>query len=462
MENINKGVIIECTECGDVVAISKTNENIEAIKDLKVCDFCLDNYYFKCTECGEYHEEDNKIEVEFLDAYKNVCNDCVEWYDYKYYYCDDCGEYKYAPDYECIEVYDVDAGHEKYICESCKDNDSYIFWCDYHERYESAYSRFDVNNYGTICINAYESGDFCSCCECGDIFEFDDMNHDDRGSYCDACYEDIEDQGQIKSYHDHKCDYHRNTKIINTSDNILTYGFELEVESGNYTTCGDMSTILYESMNDFTVYESDGSLNEGFEIISNPYDIEYYEAEGKRLIINMLDLLLENKFKSHDTQTCGLHVHIGRHGLGNSYGERDTTIMQIGFIVEYFKEELTTLSRRKEEKINHWAKFTTKDYKKEDLTLDIINKLNRENRSRYSALNLQNEATIELRLFRGTLKKETFLATLELVHNICKYAKENSIDDLESLDFYTIATYEKNEYIKDYLALKGIKNKAVC
>ena len=63
-----------------------------------------------------------------------------------------------------------------------------------------------------------------------------------------------------------------------------------------------------------------------------------------------------------------------------------------------------------------------------------------------------------MRLFRGTLKKETFLATLELVHNICKYAKENTINDLEALDFYTISTYDKNEYIGDYLELKGIKN----
>ena len=45
------------------------------------------------------------------------------------------------------------------------------------------------------------------------------------------------------------------------------------------------------------------------------------------------------------------------------------------------------------------------------------------------------------------------------MHNICVYAKENSINDLESLDFYTIATYDKNEYIGDYLDLKGIKNK---
>lgn len=463
MENIKKGIIIECEECFDVITITEDTENKDILTEKNICNDCLESNYFKCTECGEYHHNDNKIEVEFLDAYKNVCNDCVEWYEDKYFFCEDCNEYKYIPDYECIEVYDVDYNTTKYICESCKDHNSNIFWCDYHERFEDAYSQFNVNNYGTICINAYEdSGDFCSCCECGDIFEFDDMNHDDRGSYCNDCYEDIEDKGQIKSYHDHKCDYHRNTKILNTDDNILTYGFELEVESGDYTTCGEMSNILYESMDDFTVYESDGSLSEGFEIISNPYDIEYYEAEGKDLIINMLNLLIENKFKSHDTSTCGLHVHVGRHGLGNSYGERDNTIMQIGFIVEYFKEELTTLSRRKPEKLNHWAKFTTREYKKEELTLDIINKLNRENRSRYSALNLQNEATIELRLFRGTLKKETFLATLELVHNICKYAKENNINDLEALDFYTIATYEKNEYIGEYLELKGITKKILA
>ena len=463
MENIKKGIIIECEECFDVITITNSTENKDILIEKNICNDCLNDNYFKCTECGEYHHNDEMQEVEFLDAYKNVCNECIEWYDDKYYYCDDCGGYKYAPDYEQLEVYDVDYNTEKYICESCKDHNSNIFWCDYHERYEDAYSQFNVNNYGTICIKAYESGEFGSCDTCGEIFELDDMNYTDYASYCDACYEDIEEQGQIKSYHDHKCDYHRNTKILNTSDdNVLTYGFELEVEAGNYTTCGEMSNILYEAMDDFTVYESDGSLNEGFEIISNPYDLEYYEAEGKDLIINMLDLLIENKFKSHDTSTCGLHVHIGRHGLGDSYGERDNTIMQIGFIVEYFKEELTLLSRRKEEKINHWAKFTTKDYKKEELTLDIINKLNRENRSRYSALNLQNESTIELRLFRGTLKKETFLATLELVHNICKYAKENNINDLESLDFYTIATYEKNEYIGDYLELKGIKSKAVC
>ena len=459
MKNITKGIILECEECFEVITINDTTENKDILIEKNICNDCLEAKYTLCPECEEYHLDSDMQEVEFINEYKKVCTECIEWYDDKYYYCDDCGGYKYAPDYECTEVFDVDYNTTKYICESCKDHNYNIFWCDYHERWEDAYSRFDVNNYGTICIKAYEDGEFGSCDTCGEIFELDDMNHTDYASYCNSCYEDIEEQGQIKSYHDHKCDYNRNTKILNSDDNVLTYGFELEVESGNYTSCGEMSNILYESMDNFTVYESDGSLSEGFEIISNPYDIEYFESEGKELIINMLNLLIENKFKSHDTSTCGLHVHIGRHGLGNSYGERDNTIMQIGFIVEYFKEELTTLSRRKPEKLNHWAKFTTRDYKKEELTLDIINTLNRENRSRYSALNLQNEATIELRLFRGTLKKETFLATLELVNNICKYAKENTINDLESLDFYNIATYEKNDYIGDYLELKGITKK---
>ena len=215
-------------------------------------------------------------------------------------------------------------------------------------------------------------------------------------------------------------------------------------------------------MNDFTVYENDGSLNSGFEIITVPFDDKYYEAEGKELLINMLDLLIENKFKSHDTSTCGYHIHVGRHGLGKNYGERLNTIMNINLICEYFKEELTLLSRRKESQLNRWSKFLTSGINKANLTTDKVEELVKNNKQRYSAINLNNEPTIEFRIFRGTLKKETFLATLELVHNICKYSIENDVIYNNDLDFYTIATYEKNEYIKDYLELKGIKSKVLC
>lgn len=462
MENINKGVIIECTECGDVVAISSINENIKAIKELNVCEFCLDNYYFKCAECGEYHEEDKKIEVEFFGAYKNVCSDCVEYRDDKYFYCDDCGNYKALEDYEQVEVYDVDNKEYIYMCDSCKSSDSYIIYCEHHERLERTDNDMYIHGYGQICFRAYEEGEFAYCEDCEEYYHIDELQYgEDDYLYCNNCIEDH--KGHIKSYHDHKCEYLNNNKITNEEEPYnLTFGIELEVESSNYTSCSEMSTILYESMEEFTVYESDGSLTDGFEIITVPFDNKYYEAEGKELLINMLDLLIENKFKSHDTSTCGYHIHVGRHGLGKNYGERLNTIMNINLICEYFKEELTTLSRRKESQINRWAKFLTSGISKEDLTTDKVEELVKNNKQRYSAINLNNEPTIEFRIFRGTLKKETFLAALELVHNICKYSLENDIIYNNDLDFYTIATYEKNEYIKDYLELKGIKSKVLC
>ena len=462
MENIKKGIIIECEECFDVITITDDTENKDVLIEKNMCSDCLNDNYFKCTECGEYHDNDKKIEVEFLTCWKEVCIDCVEYNDDKYFYCDDCGNYKSLEDYEQVEIYDVDNKEYTYICDSCKSSDPYIIYCEYHEREERTDNDMHIHGYGQICFRAYEEGDFSYCEDCEEYYHYDDLQYgEDDCLYCSDCIEDH--TGHIKSYHDHKCEYLNNNKITNEEEPYnLTFGIELEVESGNSTSCSEMSNILFDNMKDFTVYENDGSLNSGFEIITVPFDDKYYEAEGKDLLINMLDLLIENKFKSHDTSTCGYHIHVGRHGLGKNYGERLNTIMNINLICEYFKEELTLLSRRKESQLNRWSKFLTSGINKENLTTDKVEELVKNNKQRYSAINLNNEPTIEFRIFRGTLKKETFLATLELVHNICKYSIENDIIYNNDLDFYTIATYDKNEYIGNYLDLKGIKNKAIC
>lgn len=454
-------ITINCVECGEVVELNVIDPTIEEeiMHREDLCENCFHELYFQCDECDNYELKEDREQVEQLNTYIYVCGDCIDYYNNdRFAFCDCCNSYKDMRDYEFTEVYDVDHGITEYYCESCRDNTDTVFYCEYHERYENAWTCIEVRGYGEICHRAFEYGEFSECCECHNVFHEDDIIFsDDYDAYCEDCYEEYGDRGQIKGYHNHKCEYHRNTKILNDNDHVMTYGFELEVEQGdNSISCGDMSNELYNIMDEFTVYESDGSLDNGFEIISNPYDIDYYHENGKHLIKCMLEELRTNNYKSHDTTTCGLHVHVGRHGLGTNYGERDNTIMQIGFVIEYFKEELTKFSRRKDTNINRWAKFTTSDYKKEELTLDIINKLCRENRSRYSALNLQNDATIEFRIFRGTLKQESFLATLELVHNICMYCKEHQINNLDALDFKHIATYDLNEYVEDYLKEKGI------
>lgn len=459
---MKKTINYTCEYCEkDVTLYEDFTDKESAMIENNLCESCFNSDYIYCPECEEYHQESEFKQVETYDSVINVCTECVEYHEGdKYFYCPECETYYLSSDYYQEEIYNADTGEYIYWCESCKDTDIYVYWCEYHDRYEYSQESVTIQNYGEICQEAFEYGDFCTCEGCEDRYHREDMyftNERDDRLLCECCYDNWQEDYKgdfIKSYHDHKCEYINNNKI---SDNTgLTFGFELEVEEGNIISCGEMAEILHDSCDGFLVFESDGSLDNGYENISVPFDMNYYESEGKEIIKNALQLLSNNGFKSHDTSTCGYHIHVGRHGLGESYGQRCNTISKINIVCEYFKEELTTLSRRKESQLNRWAKFTTRGINKEDLTIDYIeNKVN-SNKDRYSAINLNNESTIEFRIFRGTLKKETFLATFELVHNICSWCKDNEITDLDNLDFISIAMYDKNEYIEDYLKSKNI------
>lgn len=77
---------------------------------------------------------------------------------------------------------------------------------------------------------------------------------------------------------------------------------------------------------------------------------------------------------------------------------------------------------------------------------------------RYVAVNLENYATIEFRLFRGTLKYKTFLATLQLVDEICSLALKLSDKELESMswsDFVGRIDSDRPELI-EYLKAKRL------
>ena len=68
--------------------------------------------------------------------------------------------------------------------------------------------------------------------------------------------------------------------------------------------------------------------------------------------------------------------------------------------------------------MNRWAAR----YGFEKTGREILDKAKKGNNGRYAAVNLMNWATIEFRLFRGTLKYNTLIATLELVNAISDLA----------------------------------------
>ena len=71
----------------------------------------------------------------------------------------------------------------------------------------------------------------------------------------------------------------------------------------------------------------------------------------------------------------------------------------------------------------------------------------------YVAVNLNNYHTIEFRLFRGTLKYNTFIATLQMVNHICDAAislSEEGIDAMSWSEFVSsIREPELIQYLKE-------------
>ena len=59
---------------------------------------------------------------------------------------------------------------------------------------------------------------------------------------------------------------------------------------------------------------------------------------------------------------------------------------------------------------------------------------------RYSCVNLENRSTIEFRMFRGTLKLNTLLATLQMVNRICDVALFMSDEEVEAMSWTTFVT----------------------
>ena len=81
----------------------------------------------------------------------------------------------------------------------------------------------------------------------------------------------------------------------------------------------------------------------------------------------------------------------------------------------------------------------------------ILDKAKKGCQGRYAAVNLCNYATIEFRLFRGTLKLNTFIATLELVNAIIDVALNYSEDGLHKLSWSEFVSIIKEPELITYL-----------
>ena len=93
---------------------------------------------------------------------------------------------------------------------------------------------------------------------------------------------------------------------------------------------------------------------------------------------------------------------------------------------------MVRFSTRTTGSLNRWAaKYATIS----DTILETYQKAKNKDMGRYVAVNLSNYSTIEFRMFRGTLRYETFIATLQLVDEICHTALHLQDSEMEALSW---------------------------
>lgn len=160
-------------------------------------------------------------------------------------------------------------------------------------------------------------------------------------------------------------------------------------------------------------------------------------------------------YRSHQTQTCGLHVHVGRSAFGKTHDEQEDVIARIVHFTELHWNEILKFTRRTETNINRWASR----YGIATTAKDTYKNAKEKHLGRYVAVNLENYHTIEFRIFRGTLRYKTFIATLQLVDEICRLAIIMNDKDMENMSWsefvLNISKEDKPELI-EYLKSKRL------
>ena len=344
---------------------------------------------------NEYRSEE--VSHNFCDIFESVFHESI-------FQCGDCSDYFVNDEYHNV--------HDDYgVCDHCVDN---YHWSEYH-------------NYYT-----------------------DDPDYDEENRE----YENIggrhsskHELGHIPSLYDQ-----RKPRVL--------LGLELEMEIESKYDLDDRAGLLlsslgqYQTSSDNYLYalcEDDCSIDRGFEMVTAYTGLEVHAKQLE---------FFDTRFKgatSHNTSTCGLHVHICKSDMTTLHASK-----MVLFINDPANHDLVfALARRDQSSYcKIYDKKSDKSWIKNALLRtkrkDQIQSLNPD---RYEALNFQNDKTVEFRLFKGTLKYETIMACLEFTFATWHFCREASTSQLTTAGFLDFICRPENrkdtKFLRSYLREKG-------
>ncbi len=495
-----------CQHCGQIIENDGTTVYDAHGRTQVWCDECIKKEAFYCDHCGEYHYG-NPTPVTSHNGQEHWCNKCVEsdafyckncltWYDNDYidantvlndgsaeiwcqdcvesnaFYCEHCDQLVANDDMEEIHVHGLcdsfTDSHVEYWCYSCRDSDA-VQCEDCGDWVSDNFAMLDGNG-NNICHCCLEQ-DYIQCEDCHNWYRSEDMAEYEDGWLCEYCAANR--RRVIYGYHDYANNWqfysHLSERLkrlmseYEVRQNYLHMGIELEIDRGgeNSDNAIAITTAIGFPANesDMLICSHDGSLDNGFEIISNPATLEFHKTQynwkaGMEEAINA-------GYVSHNGGTCGQHIHVDREYFHCRTPEAEWRLSLLAsnnfnwlekfsrrekwsyckffehghssffedFIENRFSENEDILKEFRET----GKPFTSKMFEVDrDATMVLVDRV----RDYYKrgghgvAFNFGGRGTLEFRFFRGTLKYNTFIANLELTAMMCLAVKQYTQEEL--------------------------------
>jgi hypothetical protein len=388
----------------------------------------MDNKQLTCYNCGciiegcDDYEDDNG---------ERICEDC--YYDY-FYNCDYCGDVVTRD-----ELISIDGGRE-YVCEDCAD--SYYYHCDDCGEYVSRRNVWVERNM-TICEDC--CGDYCICYDCDGVVHSDDIHYINGYYYCDDCAPSHRDCIRDYGYKPEPIYYGELSDVVKGY-----YGLELEIDNGYDKR--EAACAIQDAGGNCIYLKHDGSLSsDGFEIVTHPATLEHHmHTMPWRDIISAAR---DYDYTSHDAGTCGLHIHASRTLFGDDKTTQDLNIAKCILLIDFwFEQYIVPFSRRDYNQLNEWAKKPDAKIMAGDSEYDAICKAKQSGEyDRYKAVNLRNTHTVEFRFFRGTLRRDTIIASIQFIDTLINYVSGVELADLWDKTWNDVFSGTQYAELKDYL-----------
>lgn len=362
-----------------------------------VNDFMSDlSYGYDSEDCIEYMKDTHGV-IE--------CSDCGEWelsHNTRSHFNDDCAD----------------------VCRTCIENN--YQYSDLYDTYVHCdYARDAIDEEGESVTIHYEDGDY--------------YYDDDRDGWFHRRYEHEDEI--IGRYHSSK-DRQRCQSSDWTRMKKRFLGVELEVEVVGGADRINKAKELNDLINDGEVgrkvfFENDGSVSNGFEIISQPMGLDRH----RDLWVWLKDKKAVRALRSHNTTTCGLHVHISRDQM---------TKLQVAKMVTFVNDP------DNEDLIRAVARRYAEGYCRIK-----IKKIGRsaESDDRYEAINITPRKTVEFRIFKGSLKYESVIAAIQFANAVVDFCAvgTTSVQQLKTenfLEFIQTHNPEDTDVLRPYLAAR--------